>query len=113
MNLQQSILNQYLELKGKPTLKVISQDTGLQMTRIFRLLNGSTMKVNEYQIFQQKVMELRGDNLSIVELAIKCSSHLSEKTLLSIGEVMERYLDLHQLLSGKALPQQTSTGSLA
>jgi len=57
MDIQKTILNQYLLLNKKPTFKEIASDTGIQVTRVFRLFNGSTMKLSEYQIFNRKVKE--------------------------------------------------------
>jgi len=113
MNLQQSILKQYLKHKGKPTLKVISQDTGIQMTRIFRLLNGSTMKIDEYQTFQQRVMEMKGESSTLLDMAIECSSQLSLKALNDIEEVMRRYLGLHQLIHAKSRPEFSKVGGVS
>ena len=47
-------------LNQEPTLKKIAADTGIQITRVFRLFNGSTMKLSEYQIFQHRVKEKNG-----------------------------------------------------
>lgn len=60
MSLQKKVTDFYLRLNNYPTLRFISQDTGLQLTRTFRVLNGAPMKVSEYEIFQNRIKERMG-----------------------------------------------------
>ena len=109
--MQQSIIHQYLQLRGRPTLKVMVEDTGIQMTRIFRLLNGSIMKVDEYQSFQEKIHELQGHRGDLPLLALKCSSVLSVRALKILQGNMEHYLELHNRVHKREKTFQT-TGAL-
>ena len=52
MALQNSVLAEYKKIYPKKTLKEISVDTGIQVTRVFRLFNGSEMKLAEYEKFK-------------------------------------------------------------
>ena len=105
MDLQKNVLNRYLELKGKPTLKEISKDTGIQITRVFRILNGSEMKLKEYGIFKEKVFELEGDSGTFLKLATKCDEFLSSKMKEQISTVMMRFLKLSSLIKSEKYVQ--------
>lgn len=61
MSLQKKVTDFYLRLNNYPTLRFISQDTGMQLTRTFRILNGASMKVTEYEIFKEKIKEKMGN----------------------------------------------------
>ena len=60
MELQKKIVQDYLLIYSNPTLKVISKDTGIQMTRVFRIMNGSRMKLDEYEAFKKSIDNRRG-----------------------------------------------------
>lgn len=54
MEKQNEIIELYFKtIKGKDTYREISEDTGIQITRIFRILNGSKMKICELEIFEK------------------------------------------------------------
>jgi methylglyoxal synthase len=90
MELQKTILSQYMLLNQGPTLKKISEDTGIQLTRVFRLFNGSTMKLSEYQIIQQKVKEKMGLTDTLEEIAFDCSLKLSVEAIKEIEVYLKR-----------------------
>ncbi len=90
MELQKTILSQYMLLNEGPTLKKISEDTGIQLTRVFRLFNGSTMKLSEYQIIQQKVKEKMGLTDTLEEIAFDCSLKLSVEAIKEIEVYLKR-----------------------
>ena len=54
---QKEILEKYKALYGKQTLKKMSEQTGIQLTRMFRLLNGAEMKISEYEVLLKLVNE--------------------------------------------------------
>ena len=90
MDLQKTILNQYMLLNEKPTLKKISEDTGIQLTRVFRILNGSTMKLSEYQIFNKAVKEKMGLTDGLEEVAFECSLRLSPEAIRDLEIYLKR-----------------------
>lgn len=98
MDLQKTILNQYVLLNGKPTLKKISEDTGIQITRVFRLFNGSTMKLSEYQIFNKKVKEKMGLTDGIEAIAFECSLRLSPEAIKDLEQFLKRKLETWKLI---------------
>ena len=97
MELQMTILNQYMLLNNKPTLKQISKDTGIQLTRIFRLFNGSTMKLSEYQIFHKKVKEQMGLTDGLEEVALECSLKLSPEAIRDLELFLKRKIETWKL----------------
>ena len=97
MDLQMTILNQYMLLNGKPTLKKISEDTGIQLTRIFRLFNGSKMKLAEYQIFNRKVKEKMGLTDGLEAIAFECSMRLSPEAIKDLEVFLKRKIETWKL----------------
>lgn len=97
MELQKTILGQYVLLNEDPTLKEISSDTGIQITRVFRLLNGSTMKLSEYQVFQRKVKEKMGLTDTLEAMAFDCSLKLSPEAIKDIEIFLKRKMDIWKL----------------
>lgn len=53
MDLQQSILAEFHIAYPQVTLKKASELLGIQITRVFRLLNGQEMKLKEYEKFKR------------------------------------------------------------
>jgi hypothetical protein len=97
MELQKTILKQYLLLSQEPTLREISKVTGIQQTRVFRLLNGSEMKLSEYEIFHQHIKEKLGATSELEVLAGKCSQNLSLESIREIENFMSRKLAVWNL----------------
>lgn len=97
MELQKKILGQYFILNEEPTFKAIAEDTGIQVTRVFRLYNGSTMKLSEFQIFQKKVKELMGLTHALEELARECSINLSPVMVKELEVFLSRKMQVWNL----------------
>ena len=57
MSLQKKTLQRYRQLFPCDTLREISARTGVQITRVFRLYNGKTMKVKELEAFENAINE--------------------------------------------------------
>lgn len=51
MSLQKKILNDFRKSFPNQTLREIAALTDLQLTRVFRLMNGAPMKLEEYEAF--------------------------------------------------------------
>ena len=94
---QKTILEQYLCLSDKPTLREISAETGIQMTRVFRLMNGSAMKLEEYEVFSNLVQKKMGLECALPALAQDCLKKLSPEILKELESVMRRKLALWDL----------------
>lgn len=107
MELQKIILGQYMLLNQNPTLKTIAADTGIQITRVFRLFNGSTMKLSEYQIFQQKVREKMGLTDALEAIALDCSLKLSPEAIKEIEVYLKRKIEVWKIK--QAAKEKTSS----
>ena len=97
MDIQKRILDQYVELYERPTFKEISRDTGIQVTRVFRLFNGSLMKLNEYEIFRKKVQEKMGFTESLEVMARECSLKLNTEATKELAVYLKRKIELWRL----------------
>lgn len=63
MKLQEEILNQFNRQFPNATLKEVSKKTGIQITRVFRIINGYEMKISEYEKFHQLLLNDQNKNL--------------------------------------------------
>lgn len=90
MTLQQRTLRQYMQLRNQPALREISTETGIQQTRVFRLLNGSRMRLDEWEIFNTIVSKADSD---LEKLARDCLNELSIDQLSSLQTMMKQKLD--------------------
>ena len=99
MCLQKEVLTQYMQLNQLPTLKYISGDTGIQLTRVFRILHGAEMKLKEFEIFRNKVCHGLGENESLVKVAHDCQESLSPKGIQLLKVELNRLLAIKQLAS--------------
>ena len=92
MNLQRKILSNYFETFGREmTLRQISNHLGIQITRVFRILNGYEMKISEYEKF--KSLTSCADPSSkkeLAQMAIKGERIFS----LKLNDEMKKILEL-------------------
>ena len=91
MNIQTMILRQYKEKFPQDKLKEISQKTGIQITRVFRLFNGAEMKVSELEKFQH-IINQDLLNSPLLKLAKECESHLGQSRKREIISFMNHSL---------------------
>ncbi len=96
-NTQKEILNRYLQLSNNPTLKEMSYETGIQITRMFRILNGSTMKLAEYEIIKELIEKKSGFTRSLCTLADECLKKLSLDAIQDVELYLQRKLNLWNL----------------
>ncbi|MDP7319301.1 MAG: hypothetical protein QF441_01770 [Bacteriovoracaceae bacterium] len=86
-HLQTRVLTLYKQEFPKDTLKDISTRTGIQITRVFRLFNGSEMKLKEYMAFE-KCLKSHFSRNDFLELTHECLLKLSKRRLqLLIGQM--------------------------
>jgi hypothetical protein len=97
MNSQLLIIKQYLLTYQNPTIKQISIQTGIQQTRVFRLLNGSEMKISEYEIFLNLIKKKIGSNNHLNSLLEACCLKLNSKSIQEIENLMLRKLAIWDL----------------
>ncbi len=93
MNKQQITIQRYRQLFPQETLRETSIRTNIQITRVFRLLNGKPMKVKELEAFekiiQQKVAE-KPEMAKLKSLMDEAFAILSEYELNKINDYISR-----------------------
>lgn len=95
-DLQLQIISQYKSKFPKHTLKEISTATNIQNTRVFRIMNGSEMKISEYESFQKCINKTK--SISKLEKLIKeCKSTLSEIKMNNLCYEMESLIKMQRL----------------
>jgi hypothetical protein len=107
MKLQNNVLNCYKEKFPNHTLKMISQRTGIQLTRVFRLFNGHEMKLSEYEAFQTACFRQKDDSLfsKFFELSIQSVQSLKEDELRSITHHMEDLIEVSNIKKGSLIEE--------
>ncbi len=93
MSLQQSILQQYRLHFPQESLREVSARTGIQITRVFRLFNGKTMKVGELEAFQSAIQQKIYSDPStrtFARLFNDAVSKLSSEELEKVNDHIER-----------------------
>lgn len=98
MEEQSLILKEYMELTKYPSLREMSKDTGIQLTRLFRIINGMEMKLKEYLLLKRKIEE-KAETRNLSHLAFKCESALPIRARNELEELMGRYLKQQTLLA--------------
>lgn len=95
MNLQEKILEKFMDVYPGATFRFISAKTGIQMTRIFRVMNGSPMKLCEYEKFEELIS--KKDQGGSEELFSECRKKLTQEALKELDNYMNRKLELWKL----------------
>lgn len=95
MNLQQRTLRQYMNVKDQPSMRQIAKETGIQQTRVFRILNGARMHLDEWEIFDQAIKEHESD---LEGLARACVCELSHDQLSEIRTQMKTKLEWNRMV---------------
>jgi hypothetical protein len=111
MNLQNKVINQYRELHKFPTLQFIAQDTGIQITRVFRILNGLVeMKISEYESMLTSIQRIQHSHLGLgyelqelARLTHSCQVELSKDQIEEICEDLKMKLRLNEYLSAASV----------
>lgn len=105
MSLQNRILKEYRQHYPQHTLREISHQTGIQLTRVFRLMNGSAMKLEEFESFSNAIglkshAVIQGGVFQ--RCALKAQQVLNEIELNKLTELMERHIHWHILIHGES-----------
>jgi hypothetical protein len=62
MSSQQKVINRYRQIFPNETLRETSARTGIQITRVFRLLSGKRMRVEELEAFERAIHSKLAEN---------------------------------------------------
>ncbi len=95
---QKLVLDEYMRLLNNPTFREMAKDSGIQLTRLFRIMNGMEMRLREYVTLKKRVEELT-ETSSLSELAFKCDTTLSSKAREELEHLMTRLLKQQQLMA--------------
>lgn len=93
MTLQKRTLERYRQFFPRDTLKETSLRTGIQITRVFRLFNGKTMKVAELEALEKAVNDKLRESPNherLQEVLETASAVLTNEELGKIIEWIER-----------------------
>ncbi len=97
MTLQQKTLQRYRHLFPNETLRETSARTNIQITRVFRLFNGKTMKVLELEAFESIINKKIGENPcyeNFCKMIEEASVVLTNQELNNIAETISRKISL-------------------
>lgn len=101
MNLQNAILTQFKQAHPEWTLRDIAAATGIQVTRVFRVFNGSEMKLSEYEKFEQVINSRPGTGSSeareFFELSQECLGSLGPEKLKEMAKQLHRQLKIRRI----------------
>ena len=105
MSLQTNILKDYRSLFPQDTLREISNRTGIQLTRVFRLLNGSPMKLAEYESFYD-IIDLentKSEKTSALKLLRSHGHQLSGSEMTKICDFIQRKIQFNTLVTSQQI----------
>lgn len=95
---QDKLLARFKEVFGDPTYKEMSEISGINLTRIFRLNNGFEMKMGEYLKIKKCVDEKIATSSNIKFLFESCLEKLSVKVLKDLEVICARKLEMSEML---------------
>ena len=90
---QQKIISLYKEKYPQDTIKTISLKTQIQQTRVFRIFNGSEMKISEFEKIENLVINKNLEK-SFILIAKKCLSILPQNQINKMQNAMSQNLKL-------------------
>ncbi len=102
MTAQSTLIKQYMDFFDHPTLKEVSKNTGIQVTRVFRIFNGAEMKISEFDAFQREINKKRGASFELQNLAIDCESKISGDDLKEIEDFLKGKLKVWTLMNSQS-----------
>ena len=103
MSSRNHLIERYLALAHYPTLRRTAQETGIQVSRIFRIMKQGdlgNLKLGEWQIFARLACQKLGLEDDLVALAEDCLTNLSKEDLQDIIHFMRRALLYAQIKNG-------------
>jgi len=95
--LQEKTLRDFYQKYNNPTLKIVSKLTGIQMTRVFRLSNGSKMKLEEYEIFKRLIVEERAEESELTNLIMKFEKIAKQSSIDQVSNLLTRNIKIWEL----------------
>lgn len=93
MTLQNKIIDRYRLFFPQESLRQVSERTGIQITRVFRLFNGKPMKVGELEAFESAIHQKLAENPQFARLngiVEEASSLLTNEEIRRAADYLER-----------------------
>lgn len=116
MNIRErETIQRYRKAFPNDTLKTISFKTGIQLTRVFRIMNGKPMKVSELEAFEGILGQRLSQNKKIMEfenLAKLAALDLSVRDIETIISYIERKIENNKIIK-QALTDHASENLIA
>lgn len=103
MSLQTKILNDFRQRFPTETLREIAALTDIQLTRVFRLMNGAPMKLEEYEAFTialQKNTPKHASQHHLDRLVAEVKSRFSVEEQKKVAHAIELKLQWHSIVIG-------------
>lgn len=98
---ERETIQRYRKTFPNDTLKIISAKTGIQLTRVFRIMNGKAMKVSELESFENILGQRIGQDQRIMvfeNLTKIASLDLSVRDIEIIISYIERKLENSKII---------------
>ena len=105
MNLQETVLTKFKAAYPGLSLKEVAELTGIQVTRVFRIFNGSEMKLKEFEVLEKILQERNESGETFVQFQKVMNSFYNSATH---GELQELMTELSHSLSVKSILRGTS-----
>jgi hypothetical protein len=93
MSLQNTTIQRYRLFFPQETLREISARTGIQITRVFRLVNGKPMRLQEFEAFEKAIqtrIALNPNQSRLSKNLEEASSFLTNEELGRVADYIER-----------------------
>jgi predicted transcriptional regulator len=92
---QQRLIVTYRGIFPKDTYRSISIKTNIQQTRLFRIFNGSEMKMSEFEIINSAIRDYsQATHTDFQKISSRCSEILSSEMLNDLTLEMSYLLDM-------------------
>jgi hypothetical protein len=91
--LQKVIMDQFQKKFSDPTYKQMVELTGIEQTRLFRIKNGSSMRLEEFE----KILKLLSEAKNPLNLFFDCYRHLDSSSLAEVERNIQRKISLAKL----------------
>lgn len=95
---QQAILKRYRETYPKESMRSTAKKLGVHYSRLSRIINGSEMKVSEYESFNKLIAHKSITNDYSIRLFNEAMSKLPKKRIKEITILIERSLINYQIV---------------
>ncbi len=103
MSLQNSTIQRYRLFYPQETLREISARTGIQITRVFRLINGKPMRLQEFEAFETAIQNKLAENPHQARLnknIEEAFSILCHEDLAKVADYIERKVNNRKFARG-------------